>query len=281
MVFQDYALFPHMTVRENVAFPLTVRKLPNSEVNQRVSAALDMVRLPDFGDRRPAQLSGGQQQRVALARALVFRPRLVLMDEPLGALDRQLREQLQLEIKHIQIDLGITVVYVPHDQQEALTISDRIAVFNDGRVCQIDTAEELYERPQNSFVAHFVGENNRLSGTVVKTDGVTCHVQLEGGSRITATPVNVGVVGEKTLLSVRPERIALGPDEGWHVNSFEARIDELIYQGDATRVRVTFPGSGDDFVVKLPNTGRHLPLEIGATVKIGWTATDCLALDAL
>ena len=164
MVFQNYALFPHMSVAENLAFPLEVRDLSKDEINQKVKRALDMVHLGDFGDRRPAQLSGGQQQRVALARALVFEPELVLMDEPLGALDKNLREEMQYEIKRIHADLGVTMIYVTHDQTEAMTMSDRIAVFNDGVVQQLASPETLYEAPENAFVAYFIGENNRLVG---------------------------------------------------------------------------------------------------------------------
>ncbi len=171
MVFQNYALFPHMTVGENLAFPLEVRKLSKSEVEQKVTHALDMVQMGAFAGRRPAQLSGGQQQRIALARALVFDAELVLMDEPLGALDKQLREQMQYEIKRIHETLGITVVYVTHDQSEALTMSDRIAVFNDGVIQQLATPEDLYERPDNAFVAQFIGENNKLDGLVSANDG--------------------------------------------------------------------------------------------------------------
>ena len=165
MVFQNYALFPHMTVAENLAFPLQVRKMKKTEIESRVNRALDMVQLGGFGGRRPAQLSGGQQQRVAVARALVFDPALVLMDEPLGALDKQLREQMQYEIKHIHENLGVTVVYVTHDQSEALTMSNRVAVFNDGVIQQLASPDDLYERPENAFVAQFIGENNTLNGT--------------------------------------------------------------------------------------------------------------------
>ncbi len=179
MVFQNYALFPHMTVNENLAFPLQVRKLQKSEIEDRVKKALDMVQLGAFGSRRPMQLSGGQQQRVAVARALVFEPKLVLMDEPLGALDKQLREQMQYEIKHIHENLEVTVVYVTHDQSEALTMSNRIAVFDDGEIQQIAAPDILYEAPENAFVAQFIGENNTLFGTVSEVDGEICTVQLE------------------------------------------------------------------------------------------------------
>ena len=166
MVFQNYALFPHMTVGENLAFPLNVRNMPKAEVEEKVRSVLDMVQMKTFIDRKPAQLSGGQQQRVALARALVFSPELVLMDEPLGALDKQLREHMQYEIKHIHENLGVTVVYVTHDQSEALTMSNRIAVFDDGVIQQLADPVTLYEKPENSFVAQFIGENNQMVGTV-------------------------------------------------------------------------------------------------------------------
>ena len=279
MVFQDYALFPHMNVFENVAFPLGIRKLPKTEIGAKVASVLEVVKLAGFEDRRPNQLSGGQQQRVALARALVFGPRLVLMDEPLGALDKQLREQMQLEIKHIQEDLGITVVYVTHDQQEALTMSDRIAVFNDGRIYQLDTPDELYENPRNSFVAQFIGENNRLPGTVVGLAGELCEVELDGGGTVKALPVNVGEVGSKTQLSVRPERVAIDGEAGGDANRLEARIEELIYQGDTTRVRVRLACGVDDFVVKLTNARRQEPLPVGGTITVSFSAEDCRALD--
>ena len=192
MVFQNYALFPHMTVGENLAFPLEVRKMPKEEREVRIKRALDMVQMSAFINRRPAQLSGGQQQRIALARALVFDPKLVLMDEPLGALDKQLREHMQFEIKRLHTELGITMVYVTHDQGEALTMSDRIAVFNDGRIQQLASPEDIYERPVNSFVAQFIGENNKLLGTIENVSGGraagqrgghrgnACHFHVEG-----------------------------------------------------------------------------------------------------
>ncbi|MFQ6016584.1 MAG: ABC transporter ATP-binding protein [Kiloniellaceae bacterium] len=280
MVFQDYALFPHMTVAENVAFPLAIRKRAKQEIVSKTQAVLDMVKLGGYGDRQPSQLSGGQQQRVALARALVFQPRLVLMDEPLGALDKQLREQMQLEIKHIQNDLGITVVYVTHDQSEALILSDRIAVFNDGSIYQLGTPDELYEHPQNAFVAQFVGENNRLYGKVVGIDERFCEVALEAGGVVKAVPVKVDNIGSRTLISVRPERVVLNPDGGHCQNIFHARIEELIYLGDHTRVRVSLSETASDFVVKVPlHEGRH-GFRVGKEIEIGWPAEHCRALDA-
>ncbi|NBP94224.1 MAG: ABC transporter ATP-binding protein, partial [Gammaproteobacteria bacterium] len=231
MVFQNYALFPHMTVSENLAFPLEVRRMSKSEIASRVKRALDMVQLGAFGERRPAQLSGGQQQRVAVARALVFDPDLVLMDEPLGALDKQLREQMQYEIKHIHESLGVTVVYVTHDQAEALTMSNRIAVFDDGVIQQLASPSDLYERPENAFVAQFIGENNRLHGTVQTINGDQCKVTLESGEEIQALKVNVNGVGDKTTLSLRPERVEVNPEAGKFPNVFNAKVEELIYLG--------------------------------------------------
>jgi putative spermidine/putrescine transport system ATP-binding protein len=279
MVFQNYALFPHMTVAENLAFPLEVRRLSKAEIQQRVEHALDMVQLGGFGGRRPGQLSGGQQQRVAVARALVFDPKLVLMDEPLGALDKNLREQMQYEIKHIHDELGITVVYVTHDQSEALTMSNRIAVFDDGVIQQLASPEELYELPENAFVARFIGENNTLSGRVTNVNGKLCEVEPQGGGKITALAVNIDGVGSPTTLSLRPERVQIDPPNGAVPNVFDAQVQELIYLGDHMRTRVSVCGH-DDFVVKVPNSSGHVHLKPGETVKVGWTAEDCRALDA-
>ncbi len=278
MVFQNYALFPHMTVEENLSFPLEVRGLKRREISSKVQTALDMVQLSEFGARRPGQLSGGQQQRVALARALVFEPKLVLMDEPLGALDKQLREQMQYEIKHIHERLGITVVYVTHDQTEALTLSDRIAVFNDGVVQQLAPPNELYEAPENAFVAQFIGENNRLLGKVREVNGKHCRVEVEGGE-VHALPVRIEGVGSNTMLSLRPERVMIEPSNDNLPNVFDARIEELIYHGDHMRARMNVCGI-DTFIVKIPNAHGRLDLREGAMVRVGWAAEDCRALDA-
>jgi putative spermidine/putrescine transport system ATP-binding protein len=279
MVFQNYALFPHMTVAENLAFPLEVRKVPRTEIAAKIRRALDMVQLAAFINRRPGQLSGGQQQRVALARALVFEPKLVLMDEPLGALDKQLREQMQLEIKHIHRNLGVTVVYVTHDQSEALTMSDRIAVINDGQIQQLAAPDDLYERPENSFVAQFIGENNRLRGKVVAVNGNGCQVEVDGGGKVQALPIKVGGVGAPTTLSLRPERVRLNPASGACANIFTAQIEELIYLGDHTRVRASVCGNSD-FVIKVPNSEGVPDLAPGTNISVGWRMEDCRALDA-
>jgi putative spermidine/putrescine transport system ATP-binding protein len=277
MVFQNYALFPHMTVAENLMFPLEVRNMPKSDAQKKVQKALDMVQMGSFGQRRPGQLSGGQQQRIAVARALVFDAKLVLMDEPLGALDKQLREQMQYEIKHIHDKLGVTVVYVTHDQSEALTMSDRIAVFDDGIVQQLASPTELYEKPDNAFVAQFIGENNTLRGKITSIDGGDCRVDIDGHGEMIAQAINIGGVGDMTTLSLRPERVWLDPDDSFP-NVFEGKVEELIYLGDHIRTRMTVCGH-DEFIVKIPNSTDHKDLQVGDTAKIGWKVEDCRALD--
>ncbi|MEM6305709.1 MAG: ABC transporter ATP-binding protein [Pseudomonadota bacterium] len=280
MVFQNYALFPHMTIAENLSFPLEVRKMGKSEREEKVARALGMVQMESFGGRRPAQLSGGQQQRVALARALVFEPDLVLMDEPLGALDKQLREHMQFEIKAIADSLGITVVYVTHDQTEALTMSDRVAVFEDGRIQQLDPPDVLYEEPRNSFVAQFIGENNTLEGTVKEIKDDVALIQLDDGGLIDAKPVNVSQAGERTLVSIRPERVEINPAGlGADAHTIKAEVLEFIYMGDVFRTRLRVAGR-EDFVVKTRNRADQERLQPGTTVDIGWLPQDCRALDA-
>lgn len=280
MVFQNYALFPHMTVGENLSFPLEVRGMGKSDREAKIKRALDMVQMGDFINRRPAQLSGGQQQRIALSRALVFEPELVLMDEPLGALDKQLRETLQFEITNLAHELGITTVYVTHDQTEALTMSDRVAVFDDGRIQQLAPPDELYEEPKNSFVAQFIGENNTLQGTVSKMNGDMCEVTLEDGSVIDALPVNVSAVGEKTQVSIRPERVEMDPTRltpGAH--TLKAEVKEFVYMGDIYRTRLAVAGR-DDFIIKTRNAPDQRRLNPGESIEIGWRPQDCRALDA-
>ncbi|MFW8633988.1 ABC transporter ATP-binding protein [Cribrihabitans pelagius] len=280
MVFQNYALFPHMTIAENLSFPLEVRKLGKSEREQKVKRALDMVEMGAFGGRRPAQLSGGQQQRIALARALVFEPELVLMDEPLGALDKQLREKMQFEITNLAHNLGITTVYVTHDQTEALTMSDRVAVFDDGRIQQLAPPDQLYEEPENSFVAQFIGENNTLEGTVKEIKNGLALVQLDDGGLIDCKPVNVSKPGERTRVSIRPERVEYNKDrlrEGVH--TLKAEVLEFIYMGDIFRTRLRVAGN-DEFIIKTRNAPDQVRLQPGRQIEIGWLPEDCRALDA-
>lgn len=279
LVFQNYALFPHMTIAENLAFPLQVRRMGKADAEAKVKRALSMVRLDDFGNRRPAQLSGGQQQRVAVARALVFEPELVLMDEPLGALDKNLREEMQYEIKHIHETLGVSVVYVTHDQSEALTMSNRIAVFDDGVIQQLAPPPKLYEEPDNAFVAAFIGENNKLTGRISSVNGQSCTVELDSGGTVEALAVNIAGQGEMTTLSLRPERVLINPPADKYPNTFEAKVEELIYLGDHIRTRINFAGN-DQFVVKVPNAQGHAIINEGGAVRVGWAMEDCRALDA-
>ncbi len=279
MVFQNYALFPHLTVGENLAYPLQVRSQSKSEIETRVKKALDMVQLGAFGGRRPGQLSGGQQQRVAVARALVFEPKLVLMDEPLGALDKQLREQMQYEIKHIHENLGITVVYVTHDQSEALTMSNRVCVFDDGVVQQLAPPDVLYEQPENAFVAQFIGENNTLIGAVREIQGDRCDVQVGTGEVIKSLAVNIEGKGSRTTLSLRPERVTIKPEPGQCPNNVKGEVKELIYLGDHIRARLALCGQ-EEFIVKVPNSAHHTQLMEGEAVDVGWQMEDCRALDA-
>ncbi len=278
MVFQHYALFPHMTVGQNLAFPLEVRHVPRDEQAARVRRALDLVRLGGYEDRRPAQLSGGQQQRVAIARALVFEPELVLMDEPLGALDRRLREELQYEIRRIHRTLGVTILYVTHDQQEAMVMSDRVAVFRAGQIEQIAPPEALYEEPERAFVANFIGENNRLHGRVTGfRDEDLCDVEV-GGANVQAFRVAPCGMGDETTLSIRPERVAVDPRPGLYTNEFEATVDDIAFLGDYLRLRVTVCGHSG-FVVKIKNIVGHGAVLEGDRIRIGWTPTDCRALN--
>jgi putative spermidine/putrescine transport system ATP-binding protein len=241
MVFQNYALFPHMTVGENLAFPLNVRGINGSDAAARVKRALDMVRLPGMEARLPAQLSGGQQQRVAVARALVFEPQLILMDEPLGALDKQLREEMQFELRGLHERLGITTVYVTHDQAEAMTMSDRVAVFHLGRIQQIDAPQVLYERPANLFVAGFVGENNRLPVTVRALHGDGgCEVELAGGTRLHGFSADLAGAqpGAAAVLSVRPEQLSVRNAPAGDDNALAVQVLETIFLGSHVRVRL-------------------------------------------
>ncbi len=277
MVFQNYALFPHMTVGANLAFPLEVRGMDRAACRERVERALRLVRLEGYEERRPGQLSGGQQQRVAIARALVFDPELVLMDEPLGALDRRLREEMQYEIRRIHKTLGVTVVYVTHDQQEAMVMSDRIAVLRDGRIEQVADPETLYEEPQRSFVARFIGENNRLYGTVRDVTGEICEVAV-GGEVVRAIRIAPCRAGDATTLSIRPERVAVTPEPGLYTNELDAVIEDITFLGDYLRIRVSVCGTSD-FVIKIPNIVGHGALLTGDRIRIGWTPTDCRVLD--
>jgi putative spermidine/putrescine transport system ATP-binding protein len=255
MVFQNYALFPHLSVGQNVAYPLTVRKVPKDEQQRRVQRALEMVQLRGMNDRLPGQLSGGQQQRVALARALVFEPQLVLMDEPLGALDKQLREHMQIELKELHRQLGVTFVYVTHDQGEALTMSDRVAVFNEGVIQQLDSVEQLYEAPANRFVAGFVGDNTVLKG-VLQSAGTCAEMALPDGRVLSGLNVSGAAAGAKVEACIRPERVVLQrQSEASGPEVLAAEVARVIYFGDHLRLLCSIGGGQADATVKLPLSG--------------------------
>jgi len=280
VVFQNYALFPHMSVAENVAFPLSVRKATRSEIAGRVRQALAMVQLDAFGERRPAQLSGGQQQRVALARALVFEPQLVLMDEPLGALDKNLREQLQIEIKGLHERLGVTIVYVTHDQTEAMVLSDRIAIFNGGRIQQLDAPKRVHEYPVNAFVASFMGETNLLEGNIVEAgEGGRCEVVLKSGARLLGTIVGTSRSAGPRMVAVRPERISVNPPDGEYDNVLAGSVVDTVYLGDRMTLRVA-TGDGSEFTVSGGMESVDDPPSRGTPVRIGWKREHCLVLEA-
>ena len=277
VVFQSYALFPHMSVAENVSFPLEVRGVSKVERRARVAKALAAVRLDSFGDRRPAQLSGGQQQRVALARAMVFEPPIVLLDEPLGALDKALREEMQFEIRDIHQRLGVTMMYVTHDQQEALTLSDRIAVFEGGLVRQLAPPREIYDRPANAFVAGFVGENNRLPGRVAAMEDGEAKIALDCGPEVLARPAGPLSAGQRCVVTIRPERVGVVPVMAADIgeDAMAAILREAIFQGDHVRLKLAL-GDNGDMVAKRVVAGGPLP-EPGSMVSVAWNPEHALA----
>ncbi|MDB2323734.1 ABC transporter ATP-binding protein [Planktomarina temperata] len=271
MVFQNYALFPHMTVAGNVGYPLRLRNVPMPEISQRIEKALETVQLGGYGTRKIDQLSGGQKQRVALARSIVFEPRILLMDEPLSALDKKLRDRMQIELRHLHEKLGMTTVYVTHDQREALTMSDRIAVVNHGRIMQLATPQGLYEQPANRFVADFIGDSTFLS---VERHGD--QITYNGVPLKTSRPVPDAA---SLVLMLRPERVRLATKTTKTVNEFQATASELVYQGDSYLMYATMPDGTEislrgairqGTVAALPKIGDHvtLALEPGDTVLI-------------
>jgi spermidine/putrescine transport system ATP-binding protein len=268
MVFQHYALFPHLDVGDNIAFGLKRRKVDKAEIVRRVGEVLELVHLQGYERRKPSQLSGGQQQRIALARALVNRPNVLLLDEPLGALDLKLRKNLQLELKRIQTEVGITFVYVTHDQEEALTMSDRIAVMHAGRVEQLGTPEELYDRPASRFVADFIGTTNLLRGVVEASQTV----RLSSGEVVPCGVAGLAA-GTDIEMSVRPEAVALLPADA--EGAVRARVDQAAYLGNTVSYQVVTAG-GLTVSVLTPKSGIRLP--VGSEVAITWPAADALVL---
>jgi putative spermidine/putrescine transport system ATP-binding protein len=258
MVFQNYALFPHMSVARNIAFPLQMRGVPRSEIERRVVQAMALVELPGYGERLPSQLSGGQQQRVALARAVVFDPTLLLLDEPFGALDRKLREAMQLEVRRLQRRLGLTTVFITHDQEEALVLSDRIAVMDGGAIRQVGAPDEIYDRPADAFVAQFIGESNLLVGEIAAPD----RVLLDGGTSVTVRGLGGG--RGRVRLLVRPEKMAIDSA----TNRFTGTVVEAVYLGEAHKLRVRV-AEGVELMVR----GHHA-VSAGARVTVGFAPED-------
>ena len=284
VVFQNFALFPHMTVAENIAFPLRVRHVSRAEQERRVGEALAMVRLPGLADRLPSQLSGGQQQRVALARALVFNPRLVLLDEPLGALDRALREELQAELRHLHRQLGVTMLYVTHDQAEAMALADRIAIFAGGRLQQLGSPQALYDAPDNAFVAGFLGDNNLLPGWVQDIDDGTALIDLSCGARVEARAVDA-VAGAACVVAIRPERIAVAPGTAAELGAgaVDGVLQDVLFKGDVRHLRLLIgrgPAAPADLVVKRPAGAPMGGLAPGRSAAIAWQPDHALAFKA-
>jgi len=269
MVFQDYALFPHLTVAENIAFGMVERRTAKSQIRRRVTELLDLIRLPEVGDRYPSQISGGQQQRVALARAVAVEPQVLLMDEPLGALDLKLREAMQIELRNIQQALSITTIYVTHDQTEAMSLSDRIAVMNGGRIEQLGTPDAVYERPRTRFVAGFIGKINFFAGEIVGRDGV--FAMLRWADRVLRAPA--GEAGAdprgKFVLAVRPEHITISPDggEGRPVNRIAGTVTQIVYTGNLIHALVELPTRETIIAEARP---AQLALRSGSAVVLSW-----------
>jgi putative spermidine/putrescine transport system ATP-binding protein len=279
MVFQNYALFPHMTIAENLAYPLSVRKMPKPRIRERVQEYLALIEMQKFGGRYPGQLSGGQRQRVALARALIFEPALVLMDEPLGALDKKLREQMQYEITRLHQMMGYTVIYVTHDQTEALSMSDRIAVFDDGVVQQCASPAELYERPRNAFVAEFIGENNFIHGRVSAVAAEAVTVELPSGEQVLARFESSLREGQSVRISVRPEKLFLEPTSHASDNRMQASFITRHYVGDFIRYYFRL-ADGTEINVKVLNDLAAPEFSEGDPAALVWLAKDCSAYPA-
>jgi spermidine/putrescine transport system ATP-binding protein len=279
-VFQSYALFPHLSVAENVAFGLKMQRLPNVEIAKRVREALTLVQLAHYGDRRPAQLSGGQQQRVALARALVNQPAVLLLDEPLAALDQQLRHEMQFELKRLQEQLGITFLVVTHDQTEALALSDRIAVMHNGRVLQIGTPTDIYERPQCHFVASFVGETNFFDGILTEIGESGTVVTTPAGARLYGTVHGPVAQNSRVTLAVRPEKLRLSvqPPEREQPSTFlPVVIERVTYVGSDTHVAV-HANSSHRLTIRLPSHSLSQHWQPGSAAWVSWAACDALVL---
>jgi len=274
MVFQNYALFPHLNVFDNIAFPLKMRSFPKDTIRKKVSGILDAVQLKGFESRFPRQLSGGQQQRIALARAMVYEPSVLLMDEPLGALDKKLREEMQLEVKQIQERIKITTIYVTHDQSEALTMSDRIALMNKGKIEQIGSPQDLYERPTNRFVADFIGESNFIEGNVSGIQGRTAEMTSTKDTFVRINNAADLQMGQSVTLAIRPEKIRINQSASESANTFPGTIESVVYLGEIVKYIIAL-GSGEILAAKSTNvTGGYL--KKGDKIEISWKVEDCL-----
>ena len=279
MVFQHYALMPHMTVFENIAFPLRVRKWRQKDIDRRVHEILEIVRLPEIARRRPRELSGGQQQRVAIARCLAYRPSIILMDEPLGALDKKLREELQLELKRVHFEMGITIVYVTHDQEEALTMSDRIVLMNKGHIEQAGTPKDLYLRPNSHFAATFLGNSNILEGWLVERDALSARVETAHGSYTATIRDEALKIGQGVTLLIRPENVSLriGAIQDGPANVVAGHMVDAVSYGGTTRSFVEIAGGKVLTTQELIRADREMPAP-GTPVNLVWDARDSLVL---
>jgi putative spermidine/putrescine transport system ATP-binding protein len=277
MVFQNYALFPHLTIAQNIGFPLEMRKMNRAERDQAIARVLDTVKLGHVADRYPRELSGGQQQRIALARAIVYEPSIILMDEPLGALDKKLRDHLQLEIKHLHEQLGMTVMYVTHDQEEAMVMSDRICLMNNGQIEQIGKPEDLYFRPVSVFAADFLGESNLVDGLVRGIDGDSMVVEIAGAGTTRALLNPALELGEKVKLMTRPESIDVLGDGETRTNEVSGTLREIIVSGGATKLFIELPGGETLRLTQLTRAATERPTP-GSTLRLGWDEQAAVAL---
>jgi spermidine/putrescine transport system ATP-binding protein len=277
MVFQNYALFPHMNIYENIAFGLKVRRLASAEIEKRVGEMLELVRLPGLEKRRPQQLSGGQQQRIALGRALVTKPRVLLLDEPLGALDKKLRTAMQIELRQIQKEVGITTVFVSHDQEEALTLSDRIAVINEGQIIQVGAPTQIYERPSSKFVADFIGQSNFFEGQVTTLTGDEAVITTPSGLTIHSEPDTALSIGEQVTLAVRPENIRLSAERLSRANLFEGEVEHLVYLGMSITYHVRL-SEGTSIIAFERNDTATTVFPVGSKVLLGWEKESSLII---
>ncbi|MGF6774088.1 putative spermidine/putrescine transport system ATP-binding protein [Paraburkholderia sp. GAS199] len=281
MVFQNYALFPHMTVAENIAFPLQMRKVDAASAKKRVSEALEMVHLPQLAGRYPRELSGGQQQRIALARCMVYRPSIILMDEPLGALDKKLRDHMQLEIKRIHRELGTTIVYVTHDQEEAMTMSDRICLMNAGAIAQLGSPADLYFRPKNVFVADFLGESNLLDAQVTAREGDRVRVAMHGVDKGRAMVYDSQVqAGKDIKLMLRPQNLRVNAGAS-DVETLSATLTDIMVTGGMTKLYMRQGQNGApaaDLIASFPTNQLGVNYEVGQTLSLSWLATDAVAI---